>query len=229
MSCFPARKMFCVGFIHPKLGEGELGEGGPGERREPDVPWWFGLGWGWWRRVCDPVTLLSLQSVCFFIFGGAWVGGIWVENKGYRKLLKALSCGCSPGLLRGFGRALRAQGSRLSWALQCLCLCQSREVPALGLSLFLQPPWVPGAAWLCPSPAASYLVSVITWLLQLLFLSGEGTFVSQEMAPECGSSGSAVELLLCSSQGSAAAPEAAGPKSLLASGRRSCRVKPAVI
>lgn len=142
-----------------------------------------------------------------------------MENKGYRKLLKALSCGCSPGLLRGFGRALRAQGSRLSWALQCLCLCQSREVPALGLSLFLQPPWVPGAAWLCPSPAASYLVSVITWLLQLLFLSGEGTFVSQEMAPECGSSGSAVELLLCSSQGSAAAPEAAGPKSFAGLGQ----------
>lgn len=46
--CFPARKMFCVGFIHPKWGpRGKLGEGGPGERGEPDVPWWFGLGWGW--------------------------------------------------------------------------------------------------------------------------------------------------------------------------------------
>lgn len=74
------------------------------------------------------------------------------------------------------------------------------------------PLWVPGAAWLCPSPAVSYLMSVITWLLQLLFLFSEGMFVSQEMAPECGSSGSAVELLLCSSQGSAAAPQAAGPK-----------------
>lgn len=81
------------------------------------------------------------------------------------------------------------------------------------------PLWVPGAAWLCPSPAASYLVSVITSLLQLLFLSSEGMFVSQEMAPVCGGSGSAEELLLCSSQGSAAAPEAAGPKSFAGLGQ----------
>lgn len=61
-------KCFVLASSIQNWGEGQLGEGGPGERGEPDVPWWFGLGWGWWRRVCDPVTLLSLQSVCFIIF-----------------------------------------------------------------------------------------------------------------------------------------------------------------
>lgn len=70
---------------------------------------------------------------------------------------------------------------------------------------------VPGAAWLCPSPAESYLVSVITWLLQLLFLSSKGMFVSQEMAPVW---------QLCSSQGSAAAPGTAGPKSFIGLGQQ---------
>lgn len=49
-----------------------------------------------------------------------------------------------------------------------------------------------------PALLHRYLVSVVTRLLQLLFLSSKGTFVSQEMAPVCGSSGLAQELLLCS-------------------------------
>lgn len=174
------------------------------------MPWWFGLGWGWWRRVCDPVTFLSLQSVCFIIFWGrGWRGGgIWVENKGYRKLLKVLSWGCWPGLLflSSFGRALRAQCSCLSWAAAVSALV-SEQGGACRCSC--SPSRVSGAAWLCPSPAASYL---ITWLLQFLFLFSEGTFLSQEMAPVRGSSGSAEELL-CSSRGSATAAGAAGPKS----------------
>lgn len=80
---------------------------------------------------------------------------------------------------------------------------------------------VPGAAWLCPSPAESYLVSVITWLLQLLFLSSKGMFVSQEMAPVCGSSAlpRALQQLLGLQD----------PNPSLASGSSSFRVKPAVI
>lgn len=60
-------KCFVLASSIQNWGEGELSEGGPGERGEPNVPWWLGLGWGWWRRVCDPVTRLSLQSVCFII------------------------------------------------------------------------------------------------------------------------------------------------------------------
>lgn len=131
--------------------------------------------------------------------------GIWVENKGYRKLLKALSCGCSPGLLHGCSRAALggSEGSGLAFELgSCsVCVCvRAGRCQLWDYRCFCSPLWVPGAAWLCPSPAASSLVSVITWLLQLLFLSTEGTFVSQAMAPECGSSGSAEELLFCSSR-----------------------------
>lgn len=83
----------------------------------------------------------------------------------------------------------------------------------------------PGAAWPCPSPAAS-LSRVCNHLVtpaSVLCPAKEGLF------PRKWHQCVAEELLLCSSRGSAAAPEAAGPKSLLASGRRSCRVGPAVI
>lgn len=95
-------------------GEGELGEGGPGEWGEPDVPWWFGLSWGWWRRVCDPVTFLSLQSVCFIIFWGGRGGGEFgwkiKDLEASKGAFLWLQPRTAPWLFQsGFGRALRAQ------------------------------------------------------------------------------------------------------------------------
>lgn len=157
--------------------------------------------------------------------------GIWVENKGCRKLLKVLSCGCSPGLLRGCCRAaVGGLCSCLSWAAAVSVFvseqgCQSQ---LWDWCCSCSPLRVPGAAWVHPSPAASYLMSVITWFLQLLFLSSKGMFVSQEMAPVAAR---ALHRSCCS-----ALPRALqqllrlqDPNPLVASGSRNCRVRPAVI
>lgn len=111
---------------------------------------------------------------------------LWEGSEGSVFMFELGSCSVCVGV-----RAGRCQ----LWACRCSC----------------SPSRVPGAAWLCPSPAASCLMPVITWLLQFLFLFSEGTFLSQEMAPVRGSC--SAEELLCSSQGSAAAAGAAGPKS----------------
>lgn len=63
------------------------------EGGQSDVPWWFGLGRVEWRSGCHLVTPFKSAVCVLYDFWGA--GGIWVENKGYRKLQKALSYGYS--------------------------------------------------------------------------------------------------------------------------------------
>lgn len=63
------------------------------EGGQSDVPWSFGLGWVGWRSGCDPV--ITSKSAVSVLYDFSGVGGIWVENKGSRKLQKALSCGYS--------------------------------------------------------------------------------------------------------------------------------------
>lgn len=61
------------------------------EGGQSDVPW---AGLGVWRKTFVILFhFLSLQTLCFMFSWG--VGGIWVGSEGYRRLLKALSCGHS--------------------------------------------------------------------------------------------------------------------------------------